>query len=102
MSQPDTSGFTNSGRNYGNQINELNIIGRHVDIHARLWLIVLDSNDTRKRTIEWISPLDFRVKLNEVLASHEPGTGQWLLQSPKFKEWLNGSTRILWCYGIRE
>ena len=63
---------------------------------------MLGDTDLRQKIIDWISPLDFRGKQEEVLADHEPGTGQLFLQSPKFKEWVDGRTKVLWCHGIRK
>jgi serine/threonine protein kinase len=53
-------------------------------------------------TVAWLSPLDFRTAHNDHIARYQEGTGQWLLQDPVFKDWLQGNTKTLWCHGIRK
>jgi hypothetical protein len=52
--------------------------------------------------VDWLSPLDFKMKQSEIFQKREDGTGQWLLQSSHFKEWCDGTSETLWCRGIRE
>jgi len=42
-----------------------------------------------------------RKKHSELLHSHHPGTGLWVLETAAFKEWNTGDKAILWCYGNR-
>jgi hypothetical protein len=37
---------------------------------------------------------------NRACQLHEEHTGQWLLRSPEYQEWLSGRTRFLWIPGI--
>ena len=52
--------------------------------------------------IRWLSPLDYFRKQDEAFSKHEKGTGQWLLDDAKFKEWKTAGTqhRLLWGYGV--
>ena len=50
----------------------------------------------------WLTSLDFRERLTDFLEKRTEGTGQWLLESQPFRDWLAGKSRILWCSGIRE
>ena len=62
-----------------------------------------DSPDCRPHVIaNWLSSLDFRERLADFLERRTEGTGEWLLQSQPFRDWLGGKSRILWCSGIRE
>ena len=55
------------------------------------------------KVIAWLSPsLNFRAKQNDVYGAAHRGTGEWFLQSTEFRAWLDGTTRILWCPGIRK
>ncbi|KAE8443682.1 hypothetical protein EG329_001454 [Mollisiaceae sp. DMI_Dod_QoI] len=49
-----------------------------------------------------LSTLNFEAKQfqNFEIAKKAPGAGQWLLESQTFKDWKNGESRKLWCYGI--
>lgn len=49
----------------------------------------------------WLSPLDFLKKQNDVFVKHQEGTGEWILDSKEFNDWLLGSGTTLWCPGIR-
>src|SRR5437762_1740429 len=51
--------------------------------------------------INWISPLNFWQTQNDNFERRQKGTGEWLLNDPKFMKWLTGSTNILWCPGDR-
>ncbi|KAI9778250.1 MAG: hypothetical protein M1839_008274 [Geoglossum umbratile] len=50
--------------------------------------------------IAWLSALDFHTKQSDILRRRQEGTGKWLLDADEFKKWLDGTERILWCYGI--
>ena len=52
--------------------------------------------------VDWLSPLNFRIKQNDVFRACHPGTGKWLLQSAKFHDWLYGTMKTIWCPGMRE
>ena len=54
-----------------------------------------------KQIIDWLSPLSFADRQNEVLSRRCEGTGQWFLESPQVSTWLSGSDKSsLWCSGI--
>lgn len=57
-------------------------------------------DDERRAIIEWLSPLNFSKIQNDIFSKHHPGTGEWLLQSDVFLDWISGTGRILWCPGI--
>lgn len=50
----------------------------------------------------WLSSLDFGKEQKETFSKCAEGTGQWLLETQKFKDWLSGKQRVLWCPGDRE
>ena len=50
--------------------------------------------------MEWLSPIDFLAQQHDIIARKEKGTGQWFLDSPKFKRWVQGSDKTLFCSGI--
>ncbi|RYP73845.1 hypothetical protein DL769_004146 [Monosporascus sp. CRB-8-3] len=47
----------------------------------------------------WFSEITSKEKQKAALRNHQKGTGKFLLKSRKFKDWLNGNYRILWCIG---
>jgi hypothetical protein len=56
---------------------------------------------THRAFLDWLSPLNFFPRQQEISQMRQPGTGEWLLENPHFKEWNSGSIRTLWCHGIR-
>ncbi|GAB1739832.1 hypothetical protein NU219Hw_g4767t1 [Hortaea werneckii] len=63
-----------------------------------LQLSVLQSDRWRK-IVDWLSPPDPWTNHRSACDRHEPGTGDWLLQSPTYLDWKAGKTRHLWICG---
>jgi hypothetical protein len=63
-------------------------------------LTCLTDPDTKRRKIKsWLCPLESWQKQENVYADHHEGTGQWFLESEEFKNWLEGTPKVLWCHG---
>ncbi|EGN98195.1 hypothetical protein SERLA73DRAFT_161082 [Serpula lacrymans var. lacrymans S7.3] len=63
----------------------------------------VDSLATLKELQEfanWLSPLNFRQRQSEVRETWREGTGGWVLDDERFKEWQRGDVKTLWCPGI--
>ena len=58
--------------------------------------------DQRERhaLLEWLSPLNFPAKQSAIFNRRQEGTGQWLFESPEFKEWTSKPGQTLLCRGI--
>ncbi|KAJ7193741.1 ankyrin repeat-containing domain protein [Mycena pura] len=54
----------------------------------------------RQEILDWISPLDFLQRQADIFGIWQPGTGEWLLATPRFKQWESGYQKFLWCRGI--
>ena len=52
--------------------------------------------------INWLAAIDYGPQQSDFISRRQEGTGQWLLDSKKFKNWVNGTEKVLWCPGIRE
>lgn len=50
----------------------------------------------------WLSDLDFKETQKDIFANRTNGTGQWMLDSPEFNEWVAGGSKVLWCPGARK
>jgi hypothetical protein len=50
--------------------------------------------------MQWLSPTDFPVQQHDIISRRQEGTGQWFLDSLKFKSWLQGLDKKLFCPGI--
>ncbi|KAJ7278295.1 ankyrin repeat domain-containing protein [Mycena rebaudengoi] len=56
--------------------------------------------EERKKIIEWISLLNFFQRHDDILCARQEGTGLWLLEEAKFKDWVSGAGAIFWCHGM--
>jgi len=57
----------------------------------------------RKEDLEilnWITPIDYGPEQSDLIGRRYPGTGQWLINSPKFKDWVETDQQTLLCPGI--
>jgi hypothetical protein len=50
--------------------------------------------------MEWLSPTDFPAQQHDIITRRQEKTGDWLIDDPKFKRWLQGSDKMLFCPGI--
>jgi Cdc6-like AAA superfamily ATPase len=50
--------------------------------------------------MQWLSPTDFPAQQHDIISRRQEGTGQWLLDSLEFQNWLQGADRTLFCPGV--
>ncbi|KAK6329625.1 hypothetical protein TWF730_006173 [Orbilia blumenaviensis] len=53
-----------------------------------------------RKILEWITPIDESAQHNDTFNRRQPGTGEWLLTSPQYQNWLNTNKAILFCPGM--
>jgi Cdc6-like AAA superfamily ATPase len=53
----------------------------------------------RVEILEWLTPIDYAPEQDNFIKRRQPGTGQWLLDSQEFHDWLKTSGQILFCPG---
>ncbi|KAJ6541683.1 hypothetical protein B0H19DRAFT_1268649 [Mycena capillaripes] len=54
----------------------------------------------RAKIIDWLSPLNFFLRHADISPARQEGTGEWLLNDSRFREWVSEKGRTLWCHGI--
>jgi len=59
-----------------------------------------EEKEERKSILEWLTPVDYAPQQNDFIKRRQSGTGQWLLDSPEFQEWLQADKQTLFCPGI--
>jgi len=57
-------------------------------------------NEEKQRILDWITPVKYSTQHNDHIKERQEGTGQWLLESPKFQSWLQSDRKTLFCPGI--
>lgn len=58
--------------------------------------------DKRRRSeaLDELTKLSYKKINSDYCRRRTKKTGQWLLDEPKFDEWINGARKLLWCPGI--
>lgn len=59
-----------------------------------------ESGEERRIITDWLSSIDFSNQQNDFINRHQEGTGQWLLNSEDFKNWVDEQGQTLFCHGI--
>ena len=59
---------------------------RHREVHQTL--------------LNWLSSIDCTKQRNDILARRQAGTGEWLLRSEEFRNWVERPKQILFCWGL--
>ncbi|KAJ6451155.1 ankyrin repeat-containing domain protein [Mycena sanguinolenta] len=60
-----------------------------------------EEGEERARLIDWLSPINFFLRQEEIFRTRQENTGGWILEDPLFKKWETSSNdEILWCTGM--
>jgi hypothetical protein len=63
-------------------------------------LVQHQDDQKHQALLNWLSPSDYGAQQTDYIARRQPGTVQWLLDSPEFQSWISGSKQTLFCPGI--
>jgi hypothetical protein len=81
--------------------------GSHVSLTVKAGVDRLNERqDNQERREEhqailyWLTPIDYRPQQYDFFSRRQEGTGEWLLKSTKFQEWINHDRQTLFCTGI--
>ena len=50
--------------------------------------------------LKWLTPIDYTTQQSDHISRRQPGTGQWLVDSAEYQEWLKSPGKTLFCPGI--
>ncbi|UPL04021.1 hypothetical protein LCI18_014955 [Fusarium solani-melongenae] len=78
-----------------NALHVLETTGDNVD--------TIKSRSDRRIELEmlnWLTPIDYGPQQSDIFRRHQPGTGQWVLDSDQFQAWIATSGQALFCPGI--
>jgi ankyrin repeat protein len=59
-----------------------------------------DRHEEEQAILEWLTPADYASQHNDFIRRQQKGTGQWLLKSAEFQNWLENTQQTLFCPGI--
>jgi Cdc6-like AAA superfamily ATPase len=54
----------------------------------------------RGAIIDWLTPINYAAQQTDFISRRQEGTGQWLLLSNEFRQWLSNPKKTLFCPGI--
>jgi len=57
-------------------------------------------NQDIQAILNWITPIDYTSQQSDFIGRRQEGTGQWLLDSFEFQNWLRTTEKTLFCPGI--
>ncbi|KAG8753175.1 hypothetical protein FRC14_006356 [Serendipita sp. 396] len=60
----------------------------------------MKASEYRKEVLRWFKGADPTTNHNAARKKHEPGTGEWLLDSEEFRVWMQEARKIMWLNGI--
>ncbi|RFU33238.1 hypothetical protein B7463_g3094, partial [Scytalidium lignicola] len=63
-------------------------------------LVQHQEDQRRQIVLDWITTINYAPQQTDFITRRQIGTGQWLLDSVEFQEWLNTKQRTLFCPGI--
>jgi hypothetical protein len=81
-------------------IGLLNALNGRITRDNVVRLVQYRENQETQAVLDWITPIDYAPQQNDFINRRQAGTGQWLLDSVEFQEWVKYKQRTLWCPGI--
>lgn len=68
-----------------------------------IWHLTCILDKERRALLRWLSRLEFEDDHDILFSKRHGDTGNWLLESQEFKDWLSGDESCtLWCHGSRK
>ena len=58
------------------------------------------ADQDRQDVLTWLTPTDYSTQQSDIFHRRQKGSGQWLLDSPEYKTWLQEAGQALFCPGI--
>ena len=57
------------------------------------------ADSKREAILDWLSDVDPSTQYNLARQKHEPGTGEWLVNTTEFQTWQESPSSLLWLHG---
>ena len=94
-----TNSHNNNNTQYSHNTNAFNVT------NAFNKTVNIGVTDERSKILAWLSPLEPRIRHQDVRTRRADNVGEWLLQTGKFQRWCDGAQhegsdhQILFCCG---
>ena len=91
--------FNNTNSSFNNTNNSFNITNNTQNVNN------FGTTDERDKILEWISPLEPKIRHQDIRAHRVEHVGDWLLQTDEYRDWFHGirggelDNSALFCYG---
>ena len=88
-------------QSFSNNINSLNTVSVSNTTVTNSFTVA----DNRSEILAWLSPLDPKLRHQDIQSRRVENVGEWLLQTKEFRSWYAGSeggecdNAVLFCYG---
>lgn len=95
-------GSTDNISSLSTQIDALSVSTRTqaADTAANVQTLLSTQDDEKlTRVLIWLSAPDRSIEHESARRKHQKGTGEWLLQSKYYQDWVAGSFPLLWLHG---
>jgi Cdc6-like AAA superfamily ATPase len=69
-------------------------------LHDTTKLVQNQGDQERQAILNWLTPADYAEQQSDFIKLRQAGTGEWLLNSTKFKTWVDNPKDTLFCPGI--
>ncbi|KFY34436.1 hypothetical protein V494_06771 [Pseudogymnoascus sp. VKM F-4513 (FW-928)] len=89
--------------------NGVDQINQRQDEHKHTVVAIKDGVDQlnqrqdeqmRRAITDWLTLIDYSTQQSDIISKWQEGTGQWLLESIEFLQWLNQTNHTLFCTGM--
>ncbi|KAI4620670.1 uncharacterized protein J4E87_006995 [Alternaria ethzedia] len=80
------------------QTTQNDVRGRVEELHGRQDME--EALRKRQRILDWLTPIDHASEQRDAISRRQKGTGEWLLRSQTYQDWLSTDSRTLFCPGI--
>ncbi|QGA13764.1 hypothetical protein EYB26_001415 [Talaromyces marneffei] len=63
-------------------------------------IVDIQHGQNQQAILDWLHPTDYSSQQNDFIASRQEGSGEWILNSAQFQQWIHQETATLFCPGI--
>jgi hypothetical protein len=58
-------------------------------------IVDIQHDQNQQAILDWLHPNEYSPQQNDFIASRQEGSGEWILNSDQFRQWIKQETTIL-------